>query len=171
MPTSFPYVVRQVRSEETDLLRALLVVFGEAFEDQETYTGSVPDRGYHEALLGSETFIAIVALKSGTVVGGIAAYELSKFERRRKEIYLYDLAVAAAHRRQGVATSLIRELQTVARQRGAYVIFVQADRGDAPAIALYSKLGVREDVLHFDILPERGTSTDSAVRRVEGSGR
>jgi hypothetical protein len=33
------------------------------------------------------------------------------------------------------------------------VIFVQADHVDAPAIALYTKLGVREDVLHFDIDP------------------
>ncbi len=33
------------------------------------------------------------------------------------------------------------------------MIFVQADTGveDAPAIALYTKLGRREDVLHFDI--------------------
>jgi aminoglycoside 3-N-acetyltransferase I len=31
------------------------------------------------------------------------------------------------------------------------VVFVQADRGDDPAIALYTKLGTREDVLHFDI--------------------
>jgi hypothetical protein len=36
-------------------------------------------------------------------------------------------------------------------RRGAYVIFVQADVADAPAIALYTKLGAREDVLHFDI--------------------
>jgi len=28
---------------------------------------------------------------------------------------------------------------------------VQADHGDDPAIELYSKLGVREDVIHFDI--------------------
>lgn len=35
--------------------------------------------------------------------------------------------------------------------RGAYVIFVQADRGDEPAIALYTKLGVCTEVLHFDI--------------------
>jgi aminoglycoside 3-N-acetyltransferase I len=31
------------------------------------------------------------------------------------------------------------------------VLYVQADHGDAPAIALYEKLGLREDVLHFDI--------------------
>jgi len=31
------------------------------------------------------------------------------------------------------------------------VVYVQADHGDDPAIALYAKLGVREEVLHFDI--------------------
>jgi aminoglycoside 3-N-acetyltransferase I len=59
--------------------------------------------------------------------------------------------LAAAHRREGIATALILELRKVAAARGAHVIFVQADLGDAPAIALYTKLGTREDVLHFDI--------------------
>jgi hypothetical protein len=31
---------------------------------------------------------------------------------------------------------------------------VQADYGDDPAIALYTKLGEREDVMHFDIKVE-----------------
>jgi len=42
-------------------------------------------------------------------------------------------------------------LKPIVAARGAWVIFVQADHGDEPAIALYSKLGQREDVLHFDI--------------------
>jgi aminoglycoside 3-N-acetyltransferase I len=49
---------------------------------------------------------------------------------------------------------LIQELKKLAAARAAYVIFVQADIGDEPAIALYSKLGIREDVLHFDIVVE-----------------
>src|SRR5690606_19009782 len=102
-------------------------------------------------LLASDSFIALVALKGEAIVGGVAGYELKKFEQRRSEIYIYDLAVAREHRRQGVATALINELRKIAAERGAYVIFVQADTGieDAPAIALYTKLGVREDVLHF----------------------
>ena len=39
----------------------------------------------------------------------------------------------------------------MAARRRAYVIFVQADPGDMPAIRLYESLGVREDVHHFDI--------------------
>ena len=85
------------------------------------------------------------------MVGGIAAYVLDKFEQERSEIYIYDLAVAETHRRQGIATALIVELQRIGADRGSYVIFVQADHGDDPAIALYTKLGLREDVLHFDI--------------------
>src|SRR3546814_16204934 len=48
---------------------------------------------------------------------------------------------------------MIDELRRIASQRGAWVIYVQADLGDDPAIALYTKLGMREDVLHFDIEP------------------
>jgi aminoglycoside 3-N-acetyltransferase I len=59
--------------------------------------------------------------------------------------------VAADYRRRGIATALVEELKAVAAERGAYVIFVQADFGDEPAIALYSKMGAREGVLHFDI--------------------
>ena len=104
--------------------------------------GHLPD---HEAVR------LLVAVAAGNVIGGLAAYELQKFEQERSEIYIYDLAVAESHRRQGVATALIEELKRVAGDRGAYIVFVQADDGDTPAIELYSKLGSREDVLHFDI--------------------
>jgi len=86
------------------------------------------------------------------VVGGLAAYELEKFERDRREIYIYDLAVAEAHRRKGVATGLIGALKSIARKRRVYVIYVQADRNDTPAITLYESLGTKEDVHHFDII-------------------
>ena len=126
-------------------------MFADAFGDIETYQGAVPDDRYLAALLASPDFIAVAALDCEEVVGGLTAYVLRKFERDRREIYIYDLAVAAAHRRMGIATGLIRELQGIARKLGAYVMFVQADPGDEPAIRLYEFLGVREDVHHFDI--------------------
>jgi aminoglycoside 3-N-acetyltransferase I len=133
------------------VLKALLAVFGEAFAEPDTYGAHVPDEAYLRRLLGKPHFIALAALSGDEVVGGLAAYELEKFEQARSEIYIYDLAVLEAHRRKGVATGLIRELQRIAKERGAYVIFVQADLVDEPAIKLYASLGTREDVLHFDI--------------------
>ena len=85
------------------------------------------------------------------VVGGLIAYALEKLEQARSEMYIYDLAVAEAHRRKGIATGLIRTLAPLAKEHGAWVMFVQADRTDPPAIRLYESLGTREDVHHFDI--------------------
>ena len=76
---------------------------------------------------------------------------LPKFEQERREIYIYDLAVAEEHRRKGIATTLINKLIGIATARGAYVVYVQADAADAPAVALYSKFTARTDVFHFDI--------------------
>jgi aminoglycoside 3-N-acetyltransferase I len=132
-------------------MAGLLDAFGEAFGEMQTYRAKRPGAGYLRQLLGSDTFIALAAVKAGKVVGGIAAYDLKKFEQERSEIYIYDLAVLSGHRREGIATALVLELKKIAAARGAYVIFVQADRGDEAAIALYTRLGVREDVLHFDI--------------------
>ncbi|MEP6966491.1 MAG: AAC(3)-I family aminoglycoside N-acetyltransferase [Pseudomonadota bacterium] len=148
---SNPFSIHPLASRDVALMEGMLATFGEAFDDVDTYHAARPSKGYLERLLGSDRFIALAALKNGAVVGGIAAHVLHKFEQERSEIYIYDLAVAAAHRREGIATALIEELKAIAAARGSYVIFVQADRDDAPAIALYTKLGVREDVLHFDI--------------------
>ena len=151
MPAPALFSISPLTSRDVVLIEGMLTMFGEAFDEVETYSGARPRPAYLARLLASDYFIALAALKGGEVVGGIAAYELKKFERERSEIYIYDLAVAAAHRRQGIATALIAELKNIAAALGAYVIFVQADRRDAPAIALYAKLGAREDVLHFDI--------------------
>ncbi|UZJ43829.1 AAC(3)-I family aminoglycoside N-acetyltransferase [Marinimicrobium sp. C6131] len=149
-------IIHQLTSEDTNLMETLSAMFGEAFGDMGTYTGCRPSADYLRRLLGGDSFIALAALKDGVVVGGIAAYELQKFEQESSEIYIYDLAVLADHRREGIATELISNLKRIAVQRGAYVIFVQSDKGieDEPAIGLYTKLGVREDVLHFDIAVE-----------------
>lgn len=136
------------------LLKELLKVFGEAFGEPDTYQGAVPTDEYLDSLLQRDNFIPLVAISEGSVVGGLAAYVLDKFERERKEIYIYDLAVLEDYRRQGIATGLINKLRETACDIGAYVIVVQADHGDDPAIKLYESLGTREEVLHFDIMPK-----------------
>ena len=148
-----PMTVCRITSDDLTLMDALLTTFGQAFDDLDAYGRNRPSANYLRQLLDGESFIALAAVKDSVVVGGIAAYELKKFEQERSEIYIYDLAVAAAHRREGIATALIVELRKIAAARGAYVLFVQADTGveDEPAIALYTKLGIREEVLHFDI--------------------
>lgn len=145
--------VRTLAPADASTMRAMLECFGDAFEDRATYVAAQPDDAYLQRLLASDTFVAVAALADERVVGGLTAYVLPKFEQGRAELYIYDLAVDAAYRRRGIATAMIEHLRALARARGVYVIFVQADHGDDAAIALYTKLGIREDVLHFDIRP------------------
>ena len=149
--------IRRLASADIELLRSLNALFGTAFGDSETYTQSAPDDAYLSELLAREHVIALVAVAAEQIVGRLVAYELDKFERARRELYIYDLAVDEGHRRQGIATALIEYLRGIAAQRAAWVVYVQGDYGDAAAIALYDKLGIRKDVMHFD-MPVVGVS-------------
>ena len=150
------FQIQTLSGDDIGAMRQMLAMFGEAFGERATYTESQPSDAYLKELLSSGTFVAVAATCEARVVGGLAAYFLRKFEQMRTEIYIYDLAVDEAFRRRGMATAMIEELKRIAMATGAYVIYVQADHGDDAAIALYTKLGVREDVLHFDILPAQG---------------
>ncbi len=177
-------VIRRLTPADLAPMRAMLAMMGEAFADPQTYREAPPGDDWLRRLLARDTFIALAAVdRDGSdgdggvsdgdgdgdgdgeraVHGGLAAYVLDKFEQERREIYIYDLAVAEGRRRQGIATALIAELQRIAVRLGAWVIYVQADHGDDPAIALYTKLGVREDVMHFDIAPDSGSAADAAM--------
>jgi aminoglycoside 3-N-acetyltransferase I len=145
------YLYKQLTSGDIPLFKELLRVFGEAFEDISTFQDAIPSDAYLKSLLEKNHIIALAAQDGDSVVGGLVAYVLEKFEQERKEIYIYDLAVSQNHRRRGVATELILLLKRIGKERGAYVIFVQADKVDTPAIKLYESLGIREDVYHFDI--------------------
>ena len=145
--------IRRLGPNDGERMRALNALFETVFGDSASYGRDKPGDEYLRRVLGRDEIIALVACAGEEIVGGLVAYVLEKLEQERSEIYIYDLAVAETHRRQGIATALIGELQGHAARIGAWVIYVQADYGDEPAIALYEKLGAREDVMHFDISP------------------
>src|SRR5581483_8760544 len=106
--------IRRLGPADLEPMRSLNVLFGTAFGDSETYTEAAPADTYLSELLTKEHVIALVATAADRVVGGLVAYELDKFERARRELYIYDLAAAEGHRRQGVATALIEHVRRIA---------------------------------------------------------
>jgi len=150
-PADPAHAVRRLADGDVPAMRQLNALFAVEFDDAERYASRPPADAYLTDFLAKPHVIALVAEQDGIITGGLVAYALDKFEQAQSEIYIYDLAVTEAFRRRGIATALIRALQGIARETGAWVIYVQADYGDEPAVALYTKLGVREDVMHFDI--------------------
>lgn len=146
--------IRRLGAGDERRFLGMLDLFATVFDEPGTYGAKRPGPEYTARLLANPAFVGLVALDGERIVGALAAYELPKFEQERSEFYIYDLAVAEGYRRRGIATSLIAETRAIAKRCGGWVVIVQADRGDDPAITLYSGLGTCEEVLHFDIRVE-----------------
>lgn len=148
--------VRRLGADDLAGFRALNGLFAEVFEDPASYAAAPPDDAYALAQLARDDTVLLLASSGSEPVGALAGYVLPKFEQARSELYIYDLAVKEAWRRRGVATALIAETRRIARDAGAWTVFVQADTipEDEPARALYRKLASEEiTALHFDIAP------------------
>src|SRR3546814_6079751 len=52
-------------------MRAMLAMFGEAFDEGRAYSDRPPGAAWLQRLLGSDAFIAIAAMKDAAVVGGV----------------------------------------------------------------------------------------------------
>lgn len=143
--------IQRLLPAQAHLAPSLQTMFGKAFEDVEGWRKRRPDAAYLAKLLDKPEVIVLAAVLGDEVIGGLVAYELPMLEQPRSEMYVYDLAVDAVHRRQGIATTLIEALQPIAHACGAWVIFIQADDGDESAMTLYNKLGTMIKVMHFDI--------------------
>jgi len=146
--------VRVLGAEDTALMRAMLSMFGKAFVEAATYTAQQPDDAYLEHLLSSSTFVAVAALSGDEVIGGIAAYVLRKFEQARSELYIYDLAVDEAHRRQGVATAM--NLVSNETNRVSHHLRIVRRDQRCRVVHLRAAHGFRTDVRVLSICQPRG---------------
>lgn len=129
--------IQRLSAADIGLARAMNALFAKAFEEPAHYADAPPDDAWLAEILSRESVVALVALTGERVVAAAVAYELDKLEQRRR----------------GIATALIDTLRHHAAARGCSTPFVQAVDGDDQAIALYTKLGKRDDVVHFDITP------------------
>ncbi len=145
--------IERLGPSDVGVMRQVNALFGQVFEMPEEYGSKPPSDDYLNELLADGKFVTLAAILKGQVIGALTAYEMRKFEQERSEFYIYDLAVAEEERRKGVATALIGRLREIAKAQGAWTVMIQADWNDKIPVTLYSKLGKREDIHHFDIRP------------------
>ncbi len=96
---------------------------------------------YVDTLLARTDFWLIAALQDGVPIGGLTAHALPMTRNESRELFIYDLAVDAAHQRRGVGRALVHTACALAASEGIRVSFVPADDEDDHAIAFYRAIG------------------------------
>jgi aminoglycoside 3-N-acetyltransferase I len=112
---------------------------------------TLAEREPQTALLGDERTIFLAAFQGDDPVGLVFGYELPRRQGDPSILFVYELEVDAAHRRQGIATRLMDELARIANSRGIAEGFVLTEPDNGPANTFYESLGgTSSDVVMWD---------------------
>jgi aminoglycoside 3-N-acetyltransferase I len=128
---------RRLTDGDRQIARRLFALMAAVFAED-----SAPlSDGYLDRLLRREAFWVVAAFVGDEVVGGITAHLLPMTRAEGSELFIYDLAVRADWRRQGIARRLVTTLREQAAAAGIQTIFVPADNDDPHALDFYQALG------------------------------
>jgi ribosomal-protein-alanine N-acetyltransferase len=124
---SSPPVIRPLRPEKAeDCARLHAAGFAHPWSAEEV-----------AALIASSSTLAAAALDPAN--GRLRGFVLSRLAADEAEILT--IAVESASRGKGVGRALLTENLRQAANAGARAMFLEVDRGNAPALALYNRLG------------------------------
>ena len=82
----------------------------------------------------------LIAYEDERPLGFVSGVEVTHPDKGT-EMFLYELAVDAAHHRRGIGRALVTALAELARERGLYGMWVLTDRANTAAMATYRSAG------------------------------
>jgi len=122
--------VRRLRpGEELGVLRA-----AHLFDEPPELTAT-------RAYLADPRNVFLLAFEGSEPIGFLRGTELDQLKSRRKQMFLYEIAVEPEFRRKGVGTALIESLLRDCRELGFEEVFVFTDPANQPAVSLYRSTG------------------------------
>ena len=93
------------------------------------------------AFLADPRHHLLIASVDGEPAGFVTAIELLHPDKKRPEMFIYELGVDDRFRRRGVATALLERLVEICGERGCREMFVLTDEDNVGAMASYRKAG------------------------------
>lgn len=94
--------------------------------------------------LAADGHLMLIAYTDGRPVGFVSGVEMVHPDKGT-EMCLYELSVDGEHRRRGVGRALCEALESAARERGCYDMWVGVDPANAAALATYRAAGGKDD--------------------------
>jgi ribosomal protein S18 acetylase RimI-like enzyme len=115
--------------------------------------------------LALRTFLAdprhylLLAVEEDRVVGSLYGYALRHPYRNEPQFFLYGIDVRPECRNRGIGTGLVDYFIAEARQASAFEVWVLTDEANQPALAIYSRCGLRrlgtgEVMLELALVPQ-----------------
>lgn len=99
------------------------------------------DLGAVRDYLADERNVFWIAYEGDAPVGFLRGTGLGQLTSARRQMFLYEVAVAPSHQRKGVGTELVHALLRYCRDRGFEEVFVFTDPANEAAVALYRSTG------------------------------
>ncbi|HXS36518.1 MAG TPA: GNAT family N-acetyltransferase [Flavipsychrobacter sp.] len=143
--------LKTLTSQDIEDFSDLIDLFENVFEMKDF---TKPDNKYLQGILAKPGFFALIAKIGNKVVGGLTVYVLDQYYSKKPLAYIYDVAIATEHQRQGIGKALIKYLIDFCREKGFEEAYVQADRVDDHAIEFYrsTKISSEGEVVQFSYL-------------------
>lgn len=138
--------IRPATSHDADALLALIVALNEHLEAGEMAPLDAPTLTRDLLHAGSGCQVA-VAERAGALIGFVLWHETWDSAHGGKGLYLVELYVVEAARRQGVARALVAEVAAEARARNYAFVWWLSEAWDTQAQAFYAALGAQHDPL------------------------
>jgi ribosomal protein S18 acetylase RimI-like enzyme len=139
-----PIILTRVQPDTSAALEAFLLAQGGAA----AVAGLHATRARYD-LLASDAFWLILAERDGQPAGLAAVARLPKADARVGYLFVDELMVLPAHRRQGVATALLQHVLGQAQALGLAGVRLLVRPDNEPARRLYQALGFDEQATLF----------------------
>jgi aminoglycoside 3-N-acetyltransferase I len=117
-------------------------------EDAETavalvkqFAGNDVSSEYLKRFLANPLNYLIVAETEGQLAGFLLAHALPRLKQESYKMFIYEIDVAEAFRRQGAGTSLIRHLREIVEQQKMMNAFVFTSYSNTGAVEFYKRTG------------------------------
>jgi ribosomal protein S18 acetylase RimI-like enzyme len=144
---------RRATADDAAALHALILDLNRAQGDPTDLL--TPAHVARDLIANPATLVVVAEAPDHALIGyatGHATYETGYAEHG---LYVGDLYVAPAHRRQGVARALLAALARAGHARGARHLWLTAKQDNTAAHAFYRRLGSRgEPVMAFAVVEQ-----------------
>lgn len=146
-------ICRPARAEDAPALLVLVHAMNAAESD---VTAMLDATTLARDVIAAPATFTMVAEHDGALIGYATAHPTYETGHAERGLYVGDVYVDPAHRRQGVARALLAAVAAAGRVQGAQHLWLTAQESNHAAHALYRRLGGHgERVLAFACVEDR----------------